>query len=102
MNRRTFLKGLAILIATPTVQKIGRVIAPVIPEPIKRKLRGVILYVGPGGDDANSGLAWQERIMTIQEAVQRAGPGSRIVVGPGVYRECITLGAKTNKGEQKV
>jgi hypothetical protein len=44
------------------------------------------LYVSPGGADTNSGDQFAP-LQTIQAALDRAQPGTRIVLGPGVYHE---------------
>jgi len=48
-------------------------------------------YVGPGGNDANDGLSWAQRKLTLSgaEAIPVA-PGDLVYVGPGVYRETLT------------
>ena len=49
-------------------------------------------YVGPGGNDANSGLTWALRKLTLNGVEDTpVVAGDEIVVGPGVYRETLTV-----------
>ena len=50
-------------------------------------------FTGKLGDDANSGDTWALRKLTISAMVALAGvaAGDRLIVGPGVYREQVTL-----------
>ena len=48
------------------------------------------LFVAPGGDDGGPGTAGQP-LATIQEAADRAAPGTLISIAPGVYRERVEL-----------
>jgi len=49
-------------------------------------------YVGEGGDDSKSGADWPRRCATINGALSKPiGPEDRIYVGPGVYRERVSL-----------
>lgn len=48
------------------------------------------LYVDPDtGDDGNDGQAPDHALRTIQRASERAGPGTRVHLLPGIYRESI-------------
>lgn len=47
-------------------------------------------YVSPAGSDANGGERPGAALATIQLAVDRALPGERVVLAPGVYRQDIT------------
>lgn len=48
-------------------------------------------YVGPGGNDANSGLSWALRKLTLNGVEDTpVVAGDTIYVGPGVYRELLT------------
>ena len=48
------------------------------------------LHVSRDGDDANPGAAGRP-FRTIQEAVNAAGPGDTVRVGPGIYRETVVV-----------
>src|SRR3989304_7878159 len=48
-------------------------------------------YVGPGGNDGNSGLTWALRKLTLNGAEDTpVAAGDICWVGPGVYRELLT------------
>jgi len=48
-------------------------------------------YVGPGGNDANDGLSWAQRFLTLNGAEDEpVAAGDVVLVGPGVYRETLT------------
>lgn len=44
-------------------------------------------FVSPAGSDANSGVRPDEPLATIQLAVDRAGPGERVALAAGAYRQ---------------
>ena len=49
-------------------------------------------YVGIGGNDGNSGLTWALRLLTLNAAEDKpVATGDLVYVGPGVYREMLTL-----------
>lgn len=49
-------------------------------------------FVGPGGNDANSGLTWALRKLTLNGAEDvPVVAGDIVIVGPGVYRELLTI-----------
>lgn len=49
-------------------------------------------YVGPGGNDGNTGLSWAQRKLTLNGAEDiPVQPGDVCYVGPGVYREQLTV-----------
>jgi len=49
-------------------------------------------YVGPGGNDGNSGLTWALRLLTLNAAEDKPiTAGSIVYVAPGVYRELLTV-----------
>lgn len=49
-------------------------------------------YVGSGGNDGNSGLTWALRKLTLNGAEDvPVAAGDDVYVGPGVYRETLTL-----------
>lgn len=49
-------------------------------------------YVGPGGNNANSGLSWAQRKLTLNGAEDiPVAAGDTVYVGPGVYRETLTV-----------
>lgn len=59
---------------------------PRLPEPTVRTL-----YVAPGGEDGNPGTDPAAPLATIQEAADRAAPGDRVSIAPGVYRESVVV-----------
>jgi hypothetical protein len=51
-------------------------------------------FVGPGGSSGNAGTSWAARKLTITQAIALAtAAGDNIFVGPGVYRETVTIGS---------
>jgi hypothetical protein len=48
------------------------------------------VFVAPSGDDAAAGTL-ENPWRTIQQAVNRTGPGDTIVVQPGLYRESVVI-----------
>jgi hypothetical protein len=49
-------------------------------------------YVGPGGNDGNAGTSWALRKLTLNGAEDvPVAPGDIVYVGPGVYRETLTI-----------
>lgn len=57
-----------------------------------------ILHVddnAPAGGDGSAGAPFR----TIQEAVNRAGPGTQVLVSDGVYREAVTFPASGNANQ---
>jgi len=62
-----------------------------------------IYYVGPGGNDGNSGLTWALRKLTINGAEDvPVVAGDIIYVGPGVYRETLTVDVSGGAGNHIV
>lgn len=56
-------------------------------------------YAGVGGNDANAGTSWALRKLTIQAAVNVATTaGDSVLVGPGTYRETVTMGTSGTAG----
>lgn len=56
-------------------------------------------YVGPGGNDGNSGLTWALRKLTLNGAEDvPVVANDTVYVGPGVYREVLTLDVSGNAG----
>ena len=54
-------------------------------------------YVGIGGNDGNSGLTWALRKLTLNGAEDTpVVAGDDVYVGPGVYRETLTLDVAGN------
>lgn len=52
----------------------------------------VTRYVGPGGNDGNSGLTWALRKLTLNGVEDTPVVAGDVVwVGPGVYRELLTV-----------
>jgi hypothetical protein len=57
------------------------------------------LFVRRNGSDRRSGRSASEALRTIQAAVDRVdGPGYTVVVGPGVYREGVTISGAAGAG----
>lgn len=56
-------------------------------------------YVGPGGSDANNGLSWANRKLTLNGVEDSpVAAGDVVYVGPGVYREMLTLDVSGSAG----
>lgn len=56
-------------------------------------------YVGPGGSNANSGLTWALRKLDLNGAEDTpVAAGDVIYVGPGTYRELLTLDVSGSAG----
>lgn len=56
-------------------------------------------YVGLGGNDANTGLSWAQRFLTLNGAEDEpVAAGDIVYVGPGVYREMLTCDVAGNAG----
>jgi hypothetical protein len=56
-------------------------------------------YVGPGGSDANSGLTWALRKLTLNGVEDTPVADTDIVyVGPGVYRESLAVDVSGTTG----
>jgi hypothetical protein len=56
-------------------------------------------YVGPGGNDANSGLTWALRKLTLNGAEDTpVVAGDTVYVGPGTYRELLTVDVSGSAG----
>ena len=59
-----------------------------------------VRYVGPGGNDANDGLSWATRKLTLNGVEDSpVAPGDIVYVGPGVYRETLTVDVSGNLSE---
>jgi hypothetical protein len=57
------------------------------------------LYVGPGGSDANNGLSWANRRLTLNGIEDKpVAAGNIVYVGPGVYRETLTVDVAGSSG----
>ena len=57
------------------------------------------LYVGPGGNDANNGLSWANRRLTLNGVEDKpVAAGDTVYVGPGVYRETLTVDVAGSSG----
>ena len=57
------------------------------------------LYVGPGGSDANNGLSWANRRLTLNGIEDKpVVAGDTVYVGPGVYRETLTVDVAGSSG----
>lgn len=58
-----------------------------------------IRYVGSGGSDANSGLSWALRKLTLNGAEDSpVVAGDTVYIGPGTYRELLTLDVSGSSG----
>lgn len=58
-------------------------------------------YVGPGGNDGNSGLTWALRKLTLTGVEDTpVVAGDDIYVGPGVYREKLTVDVSGGAGTE--
>ena len=56
-------------------------------------------YVGPGGNDANTGLSWAQRKLTLNGVEDTpVVAGDWVWVGPGVYRETLTCDVSGGAG----
>lgn len=56
-------------------------------------------YVGPGGNDGNSGLTWALRKLTLNGVEDTpVVAGDTVYVGPGVYRETLTIDVPGSSG----
>lgn len=56
-------------------------------------------YVGPGGSDANSGLTWALRKLTLNGVEDTpVVAGDTVYVGPGTYRETLTVDVNGSAG----
>lgn len=51
---------------------------------------GSVYYVAPNGSDSGPGTP-QRPLRTVAAAAERVGPGDRVMVNPGVYRESVAL-----------
>lgn len=60
-----------------------------------------IRYVGSGGSDANNGLTWSTRKLTLNGAEDTpVAPGDTVYVGAGTYRETLTVDVSGTFGNQ--
>lgn len=58
-----------------------------------------IYYVGPGGNNANPGTSWANRKLTLNGAEDiPVAAGDTVYVGPGVYRETLTVDVSGSSG----
>ena len=55
-------------------------------------------YVGASGSDSNNGTTWALRKLTIGGGIAAASAGDTIYVGPGTYRELVTIGKSGSSG----
>jgi hypothetical protein len=56
-------------------------------------------YVGPGGNNANSGTSWAQRKLTLNGAEDiPVAAGDIVYVGPGTYRETLTVDVSGTAG----
>lgn len=56
-------------------------------------------YVGPGGSDSNNGTTWALRKLTLNGAEDiPVVAGDTVYVGPGVYRETLTIDVSGSDG----
>lgn len=60
-----------------------------------------IRFVGKGGSDANNGLTWSTRKLTLNGAEDTpVAPGDIVYVGAGTYRETLTVDISGTFGNQ--
>ena len=58
-------------------------------------------YVGSGGSDSNDGLSWANRKLTLNGAEDiPVVAGDTVYVGPGVYREQLTIDVNGSSGSE--
>jgi hypothetical protein len=57
-----------------------------------------VYYVGPGGNNANDGLSWANRKLTLGGAEAVVAAGDTVYVGVGVYRETLTVATSGSAG----
>lgn len=58
-----------------------------------------VYYVGPGGNNANPGTSWTQRKLTLNGAEDiPLVAGDTVYVGPGTYRETLTLDVSGSLG----
>jgi len=56
-------------------------------------------YVGKGGNDGNAGTSWADRKLTLNGAEDiPVVAGDLVIVGPGVYRETLTVDVSGGAG----
>lgn len=56
-------------------------------------------YVGPGGNDGSAGTSWGARKLTLNGAENiPVAAGDTVYVGPGVYRETLTVDVSGESG----
>jgi hypothetical protein len=56
-------------------------------------------YVGKGGNDVSAGTTWATRKLTLNGAEDiPVVPGDNVIVGPGVYREILTIDVSGTAG----
>lgn len=56
-------------------------------------------YVGAGGNNANAGTSWAARLLTLNGAEDKpVAAGDTVYVGPGVYRELLTVDVSGTNG----
>lgn len=56
-------------------------------------------YAGPGGNDANSGLSWALRKLTLNGVEDTpVVAGDTVYIGPGTYREMLTVDVSGTAG----
>ncbi len=60
------------------------------------------LYVGPSGNNTESGLAQAQPLKTISEALKRAVPGDTVYLLPGVYHEKMILDNRKGQPEKYI
>ena len=55
-------------------------------------------FVGPGGNNGNSGLSWALRRLTLTSIETLVVAGDTVYIGPGTYRELLTTTANGSAG----
>lgn len=58
-----------------------------------------VYYVGPGGNNGNAGTSWAARKLTLNSVEDiPVVAGDTVYVGPGVYREVLTIDVSGSSG----
>lgn len=73
---------------TPTATATFTTRADTLVEP---SLRTIYVAPAPVGNDANDGLSPGQAVATVQRGANLAQPGDRVSIGPGIYREQVTV-----------
>ena len=84
--------------AAPLVVKALVQVAAATPTPV-----AVVYYVGTGtnASDANSGTLINQPLATLQAAHAKVKPGDTVNIGPGLYRQSLTI-TKSGTAERPI